>query len=77
MSRVTVGKPAFDETSKGKAAASSDITLVEHCSFIEGLLRVHAGTLAPAEFLSWLATPGVSEIDRLGGTPTYAIVLAD
>ena len=71
MRRVTLGKPAFDETSKKKAAASKDITLVEHSVFMEGLLRVHGGTLTAAEFLSWLGTPGVAELERLGGTPTY------
>ena len=45
MRRVTLGKPVFDETSKRKAAASSDITLIEHSVFVEGLLRVHGGTL--------------------------------
>lgn len=73
MRRVTLGKPAFDETSKGKAAASNDIALVEHHVFMEGLLRVHAGTLSPQEFLAWLTTPGVAEIERLSGTPSFAI----
>jgi len=71
MRRVTLGKPQFDETSKKKAAASYDITLVEHTLFMEGLLRVHAGSLSASEFLSWLSTPGVAELERLGGTPTY------
>lgn len=71
MRRVTLGKPAFDETSKKKAAGSHDITLVEHGVFMEGLLQVHSGTLPPEDFLSWLGVPGVAEIDRLGGTPTY------
>ena len=71
MRRVTLGKPAFDETSKKKAAASKDITLVEHSVFVEGLLRVHGGTLTAADFMSWLGTPGVAELERLGGTPTY------
>ncbi|PLZ00059.1 hypothetical protein CY652_22975 [Burkholderia sp. WAC0059] len=71
MRRVTLGKPAFDETSKKKAAASKDITLVEHSVFIEGLLRVHSGTLSAADFLSWLGSPGVAELERLGGSPTY------
>lgn len=73
MHRVTLGKPMFDETSKKKAAASHDITLVEHSIFIEGLLRVHAGSLQPVDFLSWLAAPGLAEIDRLRGKPTFAI----
>jgi hypothetical protein len=36
------------------------------------LLRVHAGTLEPIAFLTWLAAPGLAEIDRLDGTPTYS-----
>lgn len=71
MRRVTLGKPAFDETSKKKAAASKDITLVEHSVFMEGLLRVHGGTLTPADFMTWLGSPGVAELERLGGSPTY------
>jgi helicase len=71
MRRVTLGKPQFDETSKKKAAASHDITLVEHALFLEGLLRVHAGTLSANEFLNWISTPGVAELERLGGTPTF------
>ncbi|GGA37334.1 DEAD/DEAH box helicase [Dyella nitratireducens] len=71
MRRVTLGKPHFDETSKRKAAASQDITLVEHSIFMEGLLRVHSGALTPEGFLSWLGTPGVAELDRLAGAPTY------
>jgi helicase len=71
MRRVALGKPLFDEASKKKAAASHDITLVEHAVFVEGLLRVHAGTLPASEFLSWISTPGVAELERLGGTPTH------
>ncbi len=71
MRRVTLGKPTFDETSKKKAAASNGITLVEHVVFMEGLLRVHSGTLTPTEFMTWLGTSGVAEIERLGGNPTY------
>lgn len=72
MRRVTLGKPRFDETSNKKAAASTDITLVEHSVFVEGVLRVHGGTLTPEDFLIWLGNPGVAELDRLGGRPTYA-----
>ena len=72
MARVTLGKPAFDESSKKKAAASKDIILIEHSVFIEGLLRVHAGSIEAKEFLDWLVTPGVSDIERLGGRPTFS-----
>ena len=71
--RVTLGKPAFDETSKAKVTAATDITLVEHGSFVEGLLRVHSGSLDPGEFLEWLSRPGLSDLERLGGRPTYNI----
>ncbi len=73
MRRVTLGKPAFNETSKKKASASPDITLVEHSAFLEGLLRVLADGLAHEDFLNWLSEPGVADINRLGGKPTYAI----
>lgn len=73
MHRVTLGKPAFDETAKTKAIASHDITLVEHRVFLEGLLRVHSGNLEPIKFVEWLAQPGVAELERLSGTPTYKI----
>ncbi len=71
--RVTLGKPAFDEHSKIKAQASPDITLVEHAVFLEGILRLHSGSISPKDFLTWLGTPGVTEIDRLSGRPTYAV----
>lgn len=71
MHRVTLGKSGFDETSKKKVAASHDITLIEHDVFIEGVLRVISGSLAPNDFLQWLGTPGLAEIQRLGGEPTY------
>ena len=72
MARVTLGKPVFDEVSKKKAATATDITLLEHHAFVEGILRVHAGSLTPKDFLTWIATPGVSEIERLGGKPTFS-----
>ena len=71
MSRVTLGKEKFDESSKKKAAVANDITLTEHSIFIEGVLRVHTGSLAAKDFLAWLATPGLSELERLDGKPTF------
>jgi helicase len=69
--RITLGKPDFDETSKKKAAAATGITLVRHEVFMEGLMRVLTGRLSPPEFIQWLAQPGVTELDRLPGVPTY------
>jgi len=73
MKRVTLGKPDFDEHSKKKAAASPSITLVRHDVFMEGLMRVLTGRLAAINFVEWLAEPGVTDLSRLPGTPTYAV----
>jgi helicase len=71
--RVTLGKPAFDEHSKMKVQASSDVTLVEHTVFMEGVLRVMAGVISPEAFMDWLGIPGLSELDRLSGAQTMEI----
>jgi helicase len=73
LKRVTLGKPAFDETLKKKAAASSGVALVENGTFIEALLRVISGTVGAEEFMAWLTTPGVAELERLPGKATYSI----
>ncbi|QNN23331.1 DEAD/DEAH box helicase [Planctomycetales bacterium ZRK34] len=69
--RVTLGKPDFDEHSKKKAAASAAITLVQHHVFMEGLMRVLTGRMTAQGFVEWLAEPGVTDLSRLPGTPTY------
>jgi helicase len=71
--RVTLGKPAFDEHSKKKVLAASDIALVEHAVFVEGVLRVLAGGVSPEEFMDWLSAPGLVEAERLGGPQTIEI----
>ena len=70
--RITLGKPAFDETSKSKAAASADLTLLENGLFIEAVLRLLAKTLSPEEFMRWITVPGVSQLERLAGEVTYS-----
>ena len=74
MARVTLGKPHFDETSKSKAAASHELTLVEHAIFVEAILRVLAGEIEPTAFLTWLTKPGEAEFERIPGKPTYLLV---
>ncbi len=69
--RVTLGKPHFDETCKKKVAGAHDITLIEHTVFIEGVLRVLLGSVSAQDFLEWLSQPGLSDLQRLGGKPTY------
>ena len=71
--RITLGKPTFDEHSKLKAQGCPDVTLVEHSVFLEAVLRLHSGRVGAKEFLIWLGTPGVAEIDRLSGKPTYVV----
>lgn len=70
--RVTLGKPGFDEHSKIKAQASPTVTLTDHRTFMEALLRVFSGKATAAEFVEWLGTPGLSDLNRLPGRPTYS-----
>ncbi|MCR3937502.1 DEAD/DEAH box helicase [Aeromonas caviae] len=69
--RVTLGKPHFDETCKKKVAGAHDITLIEHTVFIEAFLRVVLGSISAEDFVEWLGQPGLSDLNRLGGKPTY------
>lgn len=71
--RVTLGKPGFDEHSKKKVQAAKDVTLLEHEVFVEGFLRVYAGKISAQDFFEWIARPGLTEIERLGGMPSYEI----
>lgn len=52
----------------------TDIALVSQELFVEGLLRVHAKEIAPQDFPTWLAVPGLTELDRLGGRARYEIL---
>jgi helicase len=70
--RVTLGKPAFDETSKKKATASDELTLVENALFVEAVLRVIKAEVTAEEFMAWLTTPGVAELGRMPGKATWS-----
>ncbi|MDQ0465582.1 helicase [Caulobacter ginsengisoli] len=72
--RATLGKPGYDEHSKKKVQAAKDITLIEHDVFVEGMLRVCAGKVSPSDFIDWIAMPGLTELERLGGSPSYEIL---
>lgn len=74
MHRVTLGKPGFDEHSKKKVQTATDVALASHEIFMEGLFRVHAKQITPQEFLAWLAVPGLTELDRLGGKASYELL---
>ena len=74
MARVTLGKPRFDETSKFKVVASQELTLVEHATFIEAILRVLSGEIEPEEFLIWLTKSGEAELERIPGRPTNLLI---
>jgi len=71
LRRVTLGKPAFDETSKEKVAAYEDLTLVENALFVEAVLRVIKGDITGEEFMVWLIAPGLAELERLPGKATW------
>jgi helicase len=73
--RVTLGKPAFDEHSKGKVLAATSVSLVEHNVFMEGMLRVLLREVTPKQFLDWLGEPGLTELDRLPGRPSYQLII--
>lgn len=62
---VTLGKPDFDEFSKGKANGSTEITLLRHQDFVEGVLRYKAGKVGAGELFAWLTTPGYAQIETL------------
>lgn len=62
---VTIGKPDFDETSKGKANGSTEITLIRHQDFVEGMLRYASGKVTAAQLFEWFITPGYARIDQL------------
>ncbi len=72
--RVTLGKPKFDEHSKKKVQGASDVSIVEHDIFVEGILRLHAKQISPEEFFDWLIEPGLVEIERLGGKASYELL---
>ena len=74
MRRITLGKPGFDDHSKKKVQSATDVTLVEHEVFIEGMLRVATQSVTPADFVAWLSAPGLTELDRLAGVPSYEIL---
>jgi helicase len=62
---LTIGKPEFDEFSKAKADASTEITLLRHQDFVEGILRYKAGTVGASELFSWITSPGFARLDTL------------
>lgn len=69
--RVTLGKPGFDESAKGKVALSTDLTLVESEAFLEAILRLILKDITSTEFMNWLCEPGFAEIERLPGHASY------
>ena len=64
--RITLGKPGFDTFSESKACGSSDITLVNHCAFIDAILLRRKDAISLDMLFEWLREPGVAESSRLG-----------
>ena len=55
-----------------KAAALTDLTLIGNGVFVEAVVRVLQKSLTPEEFMAWITTPVVSELERLPGDVTYS-----
>lgn len=70
VKRICLGKPQFDESTKMKAQASSEITLLTNSAMVEGVLRHLGGEITADELAAWLFRTGVSEVERLGGLST-------
>lgn len=73
LRRVTLGKPGFDESAKNKVALSTELTLVENEAFLEGILRFILKEIDSGAFMAWLCAPGLAEIERLPGRPSYSL----
>ena len=63
---VTVGKPGFDTFSESKACGSSEITLINHATFVAATLLRRQAKISLTDLFKWLCEPGVAELDRLG-----------
>ena len=64
--RITIGKPGFDTFAESKACGSSEITLINHSTFIEAILLRRKGLITLDALFDWLLEPGVAESERLG-----------
>jgi helicase len=64
--RITIGKPGFDTFAESKACGSSEITLINHSTFIEAILLRRKGLISLDALFNWFLEPGVAESDRLG-----------
>lgn len=64
--RITIGKPGFDTFAESKACGSSEITLINHSTFMEAILLRRKGLITLDALFDWLLEPGVAESERLG-----------
>src|ERR1039457_1801742 len=53
MRHITLGKPAFDETSKRKAAASTDLTLIENRGFVRTVFCLLPKRKSPQQLIEF------------------------
>ena len=63
--RITLGKPEFDTFSQSKACGSSEVTLINHSTFIGAILLKQKGLITLDDLFSWMCEPGVAEFERL------------
>lgn len=64
-SYLTLGKPDFDAFSKGKAAGTTNVSLVNHVVFVHAIIKYLEGRIDSTELYKWLTAPGPKSIENL------------
>ena len=70
LPKVTLANPGFDPNVPWQTRKVRDLALVEACTFAYGISLLACGEVDKADFLNWLACPGVLSIGQLKGSPT-------
>ena len=72
--RVIVARTGFDQAAKAVWRDESGVVLMEHIVLVEAVLRGLAGSVSCSEVFDWLVQPGVSDLERIPGKWSYALV---
>ena len=70
LPKVTLANPGFDPNVPWQTRKVRDLALVEASTFAYGISLLACGEVDKADFLNWLACPGVLSIGQLKGSPT-------
>ena len=71
---VVVARAGFDRAAKAVGRSQPGVALMEHVALVEAMLRRLAGAASCDEVFDWLAEPGDSELERIPGERSYALV---